>query len=134
MQAISSQLSSSASTLFGLESTSSLGLSLFGRVSKVPVVQLGGRTTSRSLIRVIIIFSYKYTPHRLWNTLSQLHAKMSVPITTSVQVRLIAVPTVFSLLAAVAVSLRFLARKVANRRPEASDWVMVASCVSLRSC
>lgn len=50
-----------------------------------------------------------------------------IPIQNTQQVALIVVPIVFDLLAIAAVALRVLARRVSNRRLDASDYVMFAA-------
>lgn len=52
-----------------------------------------------------------------------------IPIKTSSQASLVVVPVIFGLLAAAAVALRVLARRVSNRRLDASDYVMIAALV-----
>lgn len=52
-----------------------------------------------------------------------------IPITTSGQTSLIAVPVVFNLLAVVAVALRLLARRVSNRSLDASDYTIIAALI-----
>lgn len=53
------------------------------------------------------------------------------PITTSSQVSLIAVSVLGLALTVTAVILRLAARKVANRKVDASDYCSVGACVSL---
>lgn len=52
-----------------------------------------------------------------------------IPIKTSEQASLIVVPVVFSLLAVVAVSLRLLARRISNRKLDASDYMILAALI-----
>lgn len=51
------------------------------------------------------------------------------PIERAAQIQLIVCPAVFSTLALVAVFLRVLARRLARRCLDASDWLIVAACV-----
>lgn len=52
-----------------------------------------------------------------------------VPITTAHQANLIIIPVIFNTLAAVAVCLRLLARRVSNRNLEASDYIILVALV-----
>lgn len=52
-----------------------------------------------------------------------------IPIENEMQVALVVVPIVFSLLASIAVGLRVLARRIAHRRLDASDYIMFAALV-----
>lgn len=52
-----------------------------------------------------------------------------LPVEKPQQVALIVVPPVFSVISIIAVGLRVLARRVANRSLELSDWTIIASCI-----
>ncbi|KAI1335083.1 hypothetical protein F5Y15DRAFT_399511 [Xylariaceae sp. FL0016] len=54
---------------------------------------------------------------------------MTIPIETTGQVELVVVPAVFSFISVVAVCLRILARRLANRALDWSDYTIVLACI-----
>lgn len=54
---------------------------------------------------------------------------MLFPLLRLQQYAMVLVPAAFSLLSVVAVALRFTARRIANRRPDSSDYTLLSALV-----